>query len=115
VVWWAADVFAETPEGQEISLMPPLPAGGVILKQGGQIKVRFIDREREFHLGQVLELTTNDLAEICVLVSFAANEIMNTVISFVRSHGIQIDEKIKTEQHHDQISSDDTSSIEPSS
>lgn len=115
VVWWAIDLFAETLEGREISLMPPLPEEGVILEQGGQIKMRFIDREREFHLGQVLELTTHDLAEICFLVSLAANEVMSGVISFVRSHGIQIDEKIKTEQRTDQISSDDTSSTKPSS
>lgn len=55
VVWWALDLFAETPEGREISLMPPLPEGGVYLDKGGQVKARFTDREREFHLGQVLE------------------------------------------------------------
>lgn len=96
VLWWALDLFAETPEGREISLMPPLPEGGVLLDKGGQVKVRFTDREREFHLGEVLELSTRDLAEICFLVSLAAREVMSTVVSFTRSHGVDVKERTDT-------------------
>ncbi len=97
VIWWAIDLFAETAEGQEISLMPPLPRGGVRLDEGGQVKMRFVDREREFHLGEVLELTTRDLAEICFLVTLAAREVISAVVSFAKSHGVDINERTATD------------------
>jgi|LGOV01.1.fsa_nt_gb hypothetical protein len=100
VMWWAADIFAATPEGKEISLMPPLTDGGLLLEQGGDIKLRFVDRDREFHLGQALELTPRDLSEICFLVNFAAREIMGSTMQHARTQGVQITERKMTEQPH---------------
>lgn len=103
VVWWALDLFAETPEGKEISLMPPLPNGGIRLDEGGKVKSRFTDREREFHLGQVLELTTRDLAEICFLATIASREVISSVIAFSRDQGIVIKEREITTSNNTDI------------
>lgn len=90
VTWWTLDVFAETPKGEQISLKPPLPNGGVIVEAGGTIKARFTDHELQFNVGQVVELTISDLSEICLLVSLAAKEILASITTFARNNGISV-------------------------
>ncbi len=98
VVWWATDFFGVTPDEKEIPLKPPFPEGGIYFKNGAKVKISSVDREREFRLGEVLELTAKDLAEICLLVQLAAHEIMETTKQYMKSQGIQIYEKNKLEK-----------------
>ncbi len=93
VTWWALNLFAATPDGGKVSLMPPLPEGGILIKEGASIRLDFVDREREFKVGQVLELTVADLAEICVVVNFAAREVLSSAIQFLKTQGAVISGK----------------------
>ncbi len=95
--WWAVDLFVQTPSGERISLKPPLPGQGILLKDGGSVMLGVVDREREFSRGTVLEMTANDLMEVCMVVQFATDEILgpsSTVGSEKRSESdIRIYEK----------------------
>lgn len=97
VNWWAMDILAKTADGKETPLTPAQLTGGVVLRDC-VVMMRFVDREREFRLGEVLQLTVGDLSEICFLVTEATREVMSSAIQYAKAQGIEIRYKDKIQQ-----------------
>lgn len=95
--WWTMEVIAVTPAGEEVNLTS-IPAGGVLLQAGGEIKLKICDRKRKFHKGQVLELTPQDLAEICFLTDQATRETRASMVAFAKMHGVPVQGSKQPEQ-----------------
>ena len=93
LVWWAFDVYAETPSGKKINLMPPFPKGGIYLDEGATVKMKINEREKEYQLGNVISLSPTDVNEICFLVKLATDDISKGAIQFAQNIGIQVVEK----------------------
>ena len=92
LIWWAMDMIALLPDGKEIPLVP-IPEGGIYFKDGGTVCIKIRDRNREYSLGDILELTPSDVNEICFLVSMATNEIIASTVDYAKSIGIEITEQ----------------------
>ena len=97
MTWWALDTHIETPSGKKISMNPPFPKKGILLKDGGNFIVAVVDREREYNAGDVIKLSPLDLSEICMVVTLATQEILTSAVKYMESIGINV---IKTEQGH---------------
>lgn len=93
--WWRMEVFARTELGKEISLMPPIPEGGVMLEEGGDVCVRFSSNVREYKIGEVLRLSPNDISEIIFLSESASSEILNDLLNYAKSIGIEVRSEAK--------------------
>jgi hypothetical protein len=81
----------------EISLNPPFPKECILLKDGGNFIVAFVDRESEYNAGDVIKLSPLDLSEICMVVTLTTQEILTSAVKYMESIGINV---IKTEQGH---------------
>ena len=88
--WWALDPFIETPAGQVISMAPPFPKEGLLLKDGGTFCVKVIEKELEFQMGEVIKLSPNDLSEICMVVTLATDEILKSTVDYLKSIDVEV-------------------------
>jgi len=91
LIWWAFDIIALLPDGKEIPLVP-LPEGGIYLEDGCTVAIKIRNRNREYKLGEVIELTPIDINEICFLILLATNEIVASTVDYAISLGIEITE-----------------------
>jgi hypothetical protein len=92
ICWWAFKVFIETPSGEKITLKPPMPKEGIYLKDGGNVCLQFLEKEREFQLKEVIILSPNELSEICYLLTDGTNEITNSTFEYFKASGVEINE-----------------------
>jgi hypothetical protein len=88
LIWWGIDLYAETPKGEKLSLKPPIPEEGLILEEGGEVKLRITDRIIEYRIGDIVNLSPNDLGEICFLVQLATDDIVNSAQIYGKNIGI---------------------------
>lgn len=93
LVWLGMEVYAETPEGRKHSLMPPFPKKGILLSEGAEVKLEFIDRTKEYKLGEVITFQPNDLGEISLNYNLAADDITKTAMEHAQNKGIVIHKK----------------------
>jgi hypothetical protein len=105
LIWWGFDIYAETPSGEKHSLKPPMPEEGLILKEGGKVMLQIKDRIIEYKIGDILNLSPNDLGEICYLVQLTTEDIVRTAQAYAKNIGI---EEIKIERSVEQINPVDT-------
>lgn len=87
VKWFGLDIYTETPSGDIIPLQP-LPPGGIMLPEGGQVKMRFTERLRTFPLKSPVTFSPRDLAEICHLVLLSTDEIISSAQAYAIKEGI---------------------------
>lgn len=98
--WRAFEVFTEHPEfsGQELIGRQML---GITFSNGGEIKGRFVEREKLFHPGEKLRLTQQDLWEICHFFSMECiPSILDSTIEFANRHGVRVNRKPEKAQWH---------------
>jgi hypothetical protein len=93
LIWWGFDLYAETPSGEKHSLMPPISEKGVFLKEGGSVKLQIHDRIIEYKLGEIVNLSPNDLGEICFLVHLATTDIVISAHAYAKKIGIEENQK----------------------
>jgi hypothetical protein len=105
LIWWGFDIYAETPSGEKHSLKPPMPEEGLILKEGGKVMLQIKDRIIEYKIGDIVNLSPNDLGEICYLVQLATDDIVMTAQAYAKNIGI---EERKIERSVEQINPVDT-------
>jgi len=90
--WRAFEVIAQTPDGKEISLRPPIPETGIYFKNGAMISLKVLERLKDYKLGEVIEFTPVDINEICFLINEAANEIVALTVTYAKDLGIKVAE-----------------------
>jgi hypothetical protein len=105
LIWWGFDIYAETPSGEKHSLKPPMPGEGLVLKEGGKVMLQIKDRIIEYKIGDIVNLSPNDLGEICYLVQLATDDIVMTAQAYAKNIGI---EERKIERSVEQINPVDT-------
>lgn len=88
LIWWGLDLYVETPSGENHSLMPPMQEKGVFLKEGGSVNIKIKDRIVEYNLGEILNLSPNDLGEICFLVHLTTVDIVKSALAYSKKIGI---------------------------
>lgn len=89
VFWHGIDVYIEEPDGTTHNVNA-VPEGGLFLENGGVVKIQFSDRTRSFGKGELLSLSTRDLAEICWFYEREARAVIVSVVDFAKSLGIEI-------------------------
>jgi hypothetical protein len=92
--WRAFEVIVQTPDGTEISLKTPIPEGGLYLKDGGKVAIKFVERLRDYKLGEIIEFTPVDINDICFLVHESTTEIIASTINYAKELGITNAEQI---------------------
>ena len=105
LIWWGFDIYAETPSGEKHSLKPPMPGEGLVLKEGGKVMLQIKDRIIEYKIGDIVNLSPNDLGEICYLVQLTTDDIVGTAQAYAKNIGI---EERKIERSVEQINPVDT-------
>ena len=86
--WRALEIYV-IPVGGEPILNFDIPPGGLDVS-GGVIESKYVERNFNVGVGQMLKLTPLQLAEICFFVDEAAVELANSAVEYARSVGIQI-------------------------
>jgi hypothetical protein len=92
VQWLGADMFAEEPNGTRHPFTEA-PPDGIFLPEGGRVGLQFVERVRTFMLGSRVILSTRDLAEICWFYTREARFIIQRVLDFSATVGIQVHAK----------------------
>lgn len=87
VNWRGMDIVVREPTGVETHL-PTAIMGSTILKDGGDVLLRFVDRECRFTQGDVLRVEPRDLAEICWYVVQESKRLTGSAISYAKSCGV---------------------------
>ncbi|MGH8503839.1 MAG: hypothetical protein ACREVE_15515 [Gammaproteobacteria bacterium] len=90
--WHGMDVFIEEPNGKRHPFNET-PPEGLLLPEGGSVKMQFVERVRSFKRGEKLLLSTRDLAEVCWFYDRKARSVLKSVVAFARSIGIEPQEK----------------------
>jgi len=89
LIWWGFDIYAETPSGEKHSLKPPMPVEGLVLKSGAKVMFQIKDRIIEYKTGDIVNLSPNDLGEICYLVQLTTDDIVGTAQAYAKNIGIE--------------------------
>jgi hypothetical protein len=89
VKWLGLDMFIEEPNGTRhpFSEAPP---DGLYLPEGGTVYAQFVERVRTFKLGRKLIFSTRDLAEVCWFYEREARSIIQSVMDFAVTVGVQV-------------------------
>ena len=94
--WLRMHLFVEKPDGVKVRLDPPMPAGGIYFEGGGQVAVGIEEKILEFRKGETVNLTPNDLSEVCYMAFIAIDDLIKTIQTLLYSSGIEIAEKKAT-------------------
>ncbi|HZX35852.1 MAG TPA: hypothetical protein VFF54_05115 [Thermodesulfobacteriota bacterium] len=86
LIWWAVDICIETPNGEKYTI----PEGGLLLQDGGSLRVHFKERIIEYKLGDIVNLSPKELSEICFLVYSATHDIARSVDEYAKKIGVNI-------------------------
>lgn len=89
VMWLGMDFFAETPKGQK-HYLNEIPKEGVLLPDGGTVKMQFVERKRSFPLKAKINFSTRDLAEICWFYENEARTLLAAAVAFTENSGVPI-------------------------
>lgn len=89
VRWLGMNIFIQTPSGEKHPL-ENIPDGGLYLPDGGNVMLQFDERERQFPLGELLKLSTKDLAEICWFFQQQAISTISSTTDYLKSAGVKI-------------------------
>lgn len=89
VRWLGMDIFIQTPAGDRHQF-DDFPEEGLYLPDGGSVMLQFVERERLFDVGDLLKLSTKDLAEICWFFQDQARSAVNSATEYLKSVGIVI-------------------------
>jgi hypothetical protein len=89
LIWWGFDIYAETSSGEKHSLMPPIPEKGLLLEEGGKLMLHIKDRIIEYKIGDIVNLSPNDLGEICFLVHLSTDDIVRSAQAYAKNIGIE--------------------------
>ena len=92
VLWLGMDLFAETPTGEK-HMLNEIPEGGLLLPDGGSVKMQMMERKRIFAIGSPLKLSTRDLAEICWFFDREARAALASAVGFAKKSGVTVNEK----------------------
>lgn len=95
LIWWGFNLYAETPSGEKHSLMPPIPEEGFFLKEGGSVNLQVRDKIIEYKLGEIVNLSPNDLGEICFLVQLTTGDIIKSALAYAKKIGVEENQKGK--------------------
>jgi hypothetical protein len=87
VSWVGADIFVQTPSGEKHLLEK-----GLVLAEGGDIMLQFLERERVFPVGSVVRFSPKELAEICWFFIREAQTTCETAAEFANSKNIPMSE-----------------------
>lgn len=93
VSWMGLDIFIETNDGKIISLEPPIPDGGIFVEKGGSIKIKQVERNRSFSLGEELKFNARELSEMCMLMLWASDDLIDLTMKYSKVQGITINVK----------------------
>lgn len=83
VSWVGANIFVQTPSGEKLILEK-----GLYLRDGGDVMLQFLERERVFPLGSVVSFSPKELAEICWFFIREAQATCSAAGEFAKSSGI---------------------------
>ena len=83
VNWVGADIFVQTPSGERLILEE-----GLYLREGGDVMLQFLERERLFPLGSVVRFSPKELAEICWFFIREAQATCSAAVEFAKSKNI---------------------------
>lgn len=90
VSWLAPDVFLRGEVSGKITPYPELI--GKVTTEESMVCMKIVERSREFKLGERLELTQQDLWEICFSFnSFFVPEMLRLVVEFMKAHNVPIE------------------------
>jgi hypothetical protein len=89
--WRALEIYFIPAEGAPV-LNHDIPPGGLPM-QGGALESKYVDRACSFEIGQLVELSPLQLAEICAFADEAAVELANSAVEFARRKGVSIGER----------------------
>lgn len=96
VRWKGIDIYAETPSGEKISLLP-LPEERPILIKGSEVKLEFQEHSKIFPLKSIVTFSPRDLAEICNFTLMQINEINRSTLEYAKNSGIPVTEPEATQ------------------
>lgn len=89
LTWWGFDIYAETSSGERHSLILPIPKEGIFLKDSGNIILHVKDRIIEYKPGDIVNLSPNELSEICFLVHLTTDDIVKSAYEYAKRIGIE--------------------------
>jgi len=92
VKWRAMEMFVQDEDGER-----PLEPN-MVVEKGGTLVGRVVEKERRFKLGAVIDLQPIEIQEICLFVFQDCQEVMKSVIEFMKAHGIPVRDKAATPQ-----------------
>ena len=93
LAWLGMEIYAETTSGNRHSLMPPFPKNSIILESGDRVMMSFVERVKEYKLGETVAFSPNDIGEICLLFHLATDDITKSALEYAKSMGIEIRDK----------------------
>jgi hypothetical protein len=96
IKWLGLDLFIQEPDGKKHFLYGKQQEG-LVLKNGGDVMLGFIERIRTFSRGDKLIFSTRDLAEICWYYEYESKKLLESVICFANTLGIQIKNNVNAQ------------------
>ncbi len=60
------------------------------VEKGGDIMMRFVEKECRFKAATVVELQPLEIHEMCFFVLQGSREVMRTAVEFARAHGVPV-------------------------
>lgn len=88
LTWKGMEIFATTPSGEDVILLPRSFDKPIGFKDGGQIRMRFQYRSKSFTLGERIVLTPVDLSEICQVIAEETNILTKGGLDYAKASGI---------------------------
>ena len=85
--WLGIDIFIEEPNGKR-TFIYDMPDEGLLLQQGGIVKLQFIERAKAINRGNIVNFSPRELAEICHYFLMESNSTSSSAIDFAKSIGI---------------------------
>lgn len=89
--WLGTDIFIEEPNGKK-TFIYDMPDDGLLLREGGTVKLQFIERVKTITKGNIVRFTPRELAEICHYFLMESNSTISAAIDFTKSIGIPFSE-----------------------
>lgn len=94
--WVGMKFYIEEPNGNQIIITEQIKEG-IYLKDGGKMIATTIDRNIDFKIGTLINLTANDLAEICWFILNEAQYTINSAIQYAKDMNIEFSDEINGE------------------
>ena len=89
--WLGIDVFIEEPNGNK-TFINEIPEGGLLLSEGGEVKLQFMERDKRINRGMAIKFTPRELAEICYYFLMESGNTCSAAVDFTKSIGIPLED-----------------------